>query len=105
MFKKNLKKDESGSAVIGAVSGGFFGLLAEAGLLVLDVSGIGCGNLFGIYPWTAMHIYPLIGLTTIGGILGGAAGTIVDGLIAVTAVTAGTFGCVGSSLMGNLMSK
>ena len=105
MFKKNLRKDESGSAIIGAMSGGFFGLLAEAGLLALDISGIGCGNLPGIYPWTAMHIYPLIGLTTTGGILGGAIGTMVDGVIAVTAATAGTLSCVGSSLIATLMFK
>ena len=86
---------------MGAMSGGFLGLLAETGILALDVSGIGFGNLPGVYPWTALHIYPLMGLMTIGGVLGGAAGVVTD---AVT-VAIGTLSCAGSSLMGILMGS
>ena len=112
LSKKNILEDESGTGIIGAMSGGLLGAMVETGILACDISGIGIGNLPGIYPWTALHIYPLIGLTTMGGILGGAVGTAFDTVVAASTMIAGTFaslGCAGSSavgfLMGSLFSK
>ena len=98
---RNLVEDEGGAGILGALCGGLAGALTEAGIFLFDIFGVGCCNAPGIYPWTALHIFPLTGLTIGGSAAGGIIGTIVDGVAAVgTAI--GTVGCVGSSIASYL---
>ena len=102
---RSLMKDEEGTGILGAVGGGFLGAMTEAGIFLFDISGIGLCNLPGIYPWTTLHIFPLMGLTAGGSAIGGSVGTLVDSIAALgTAAIAsiGTVGCVSSSLLGYL---
>ena len=107
MSKKigSLVKDEEGVGVIGAVSGGMLGVLTEVGIFLFDVSGIGLGNLLGIYPWTALHIYPLIGLTVGGAAIGGAIGTLADVVSVLKFATISCGTTLVSYLTGMLFTK
>ena len=91
---------------MGAISGGLLGAMTEAGIFLFDVSGVGfplIGNLPGIYPWTSLHIFPLVGLVGGGGLLGGTIGTLMDAIAVVNATTVGVLTGVGASLSGYLM--
>ena len=102
---KSMLKNEDGASILGLVGGSLLGVLTEVGLCLFDVSGIGVGNLPGIYPCTSLHIFPLAGLTASCGTLGWIAGTVVDRTTAAITSAISTLGCVGSSIIGMVSSK